>query len=49
MLKELHEMMERIEAISEAGHDLIRDVHPQVGEIKDHVESVKEAVQSEKS
>lgn len=48
-LKELHEMMRRIEALSEAGHDLMRDVHPQVGEIKDHVESVKEAVQSEKS
>ena len=44
MLKELGEMMRRIEALSEAGHDLMRDVHPQVGEIKEHVQSVKEAV-----
>ena len=44
MLKELHEMTSRIEEISKAEHDLIRDVHPQVSEIKEHVETVKEAV-----
>ena len=44
MLKELHEMTTRIEQISQAEHDLIRDVHPQVGEIKQHVENVAEAV-----
>jgi hypothetical protein len=44
MLKELHEMTQRIEQLSKAEHDLIRDVHPQVGEIKGHVETVKEAV-----
>ena len=44
MLKELHEMTQRIERLSEAEHDLIRDVHPQVGEIKEHVETVKEIV-----
>ena len=44
MLKELHEMTQRIEQLSQAGHDLIRDVHPQVGEIKEHVENVAEAV-----
>jgi hypothetical protein len=44
MLKELHEMTTRIEQISQAEHDLIRDVHPQVGEIKEHVENVAEAV-----
>ena len=44
VLKELHEMTQRIERLSEAEHQLIRDVHPQVGEIKEHVESVKEAV-----
>ena len=49
MLKELHEMTQRIEQLSQAGHDLIRDVHPQVGEIKEHVETVKEAVSAEKS
>jgi hypothetical protein len=49
MLKELHEMTQRIEQLSQAGHDLIRDVHPQVGEIKEHVETVKEAVSPEKN
>ena len=44
MLKELHEMTTRIEQISQAEHDMIRDVHPQVGEIKEHVENVAEAV-----
>ena len=44
MLKELHEMTTRIEQIAEAGHDLIREVHPQVGEIREHVENVAEAV-----
>lgn len=47
VLKELHEMTRRIEKLSEAGHEMIRDVHPQVGEIKEHVESVRDAVSSE--
>jgi hypothetical protein len=46
VLKELHEMTQRIERLSKTGHDLIRDVHPQVGEIKEQVETVKEAVSS---
>ena len=49
MLKELHEMTRRIEKISEAGHEMIQDVHPQVSEIKEHVESVKEAVSPDKN
>ncbi len=49
MLKELREVTKRIERISEAEHDLIRDVHPQVSKIKEHVETVKEAVSPEKS
>jgi hypothetical protein len=49
MLKELHEMTARIEQLSEAEHDLIREVHPQVSEIKEHVETVKEAVSTEKT
>jgi len=49
MLKELHEMTARIEQLSEAEHDLIRDVHPQVGEIKEHVETVKKAVSPDES
>jgi hypothetical protein len=48
MLKELHEMTRRIERISQAEHELIREVHPQVGEIKEHVETVKEAVSPER-
>jgi len=47
LLKELHEMTERVERVSKEGHDLMRDVHPQVGEIKEHVESVKEAVEKD--
>ena len=48
MLTELREMTQRIERLSEAEHELIREVHPQVGEIKEHVETVKEAVSPEK-
>ena len=33
---------------AQPGHELIRDVHPQVGEIKEHVETVKEAVMPDK-
>lgn len=49
MLKGLHEMTTRIEQLSQAEHDLIREVHPQVGEIKEHVENVAEAVAPESS
>jgi hypothetical protein len=49
MLKELHDVTQRIERLSEAEHELIRDVHPKVGEIKEQVESVKEAVSPGKS
>lgn len=44
MLKELHEMTQRIEDLSRAEHELIQEVHPQVGAIKEHVENVAEAV-----
>lgn len=44
LLKELHEVMQRIEELSKVEHDLIREVHPQVSEIKEHVENVAEAV-----
>ena len=49
MLEELHEVAKRIERLSQAEHDLIRDVHPKVGEIKEHVETVKEAISPEKN
>ena len=48
-LEELHEMTARIEKLSRAEHDLISDVHPQVNEIKEKVENVREAVSSERS
>ena len=44
MLKELRAMTRRIEKLSELEHDLIRDMHPQVREIKEDVENVREAV-----
>ena len=44
MLKELHEMTTRIEQFSQIEHDLIREVHPKVHEIKEHMENVAEAV-----
>ena len=49
MLEELHEMTRRIEKLSQAEHDLIREVHPQVSEIKEKVQDVKEVVSPEKS
>jgi hypothetical protein len=49
MLKELHEVTKRIEQVSNAEHDLIREVHPQISEIKEHVENVAEAVSPETS
>jgi DNA replication initiation complex subunit (GINS family) len=48
-LEELHEMTARIEKLSRAEHDLITDVHPAVSEIKEHVQTVKEVVSSERS
>ena len=49
MLEELHEMTTRIEKLSQAEHDLISDVHPQVSEIKEHVQNVREVVSPEKN
>jgi DNA replication initiation complex subunit (GINS family) len=49
MLEEVHEMTTRIEKLSQAEHDLISDVHPQVSEIKEHVENVREVVSSKSS
>ena len=49
MLEELHEMTKRIEKLSQAEHDLISDVYPQVSEIKEHVQDVREVVSPRKS
>ena len=44
MLDELHRVTKRIEKFSQAEHDLIQQVHPQVTEIKERVENVAQAV-----
>jgi len=44
MLQELHEMAQRIERFSRAEHDLIKEVHPAVANIKKTVEDVHGAV-----
>jgi uncharacterized Fe-S cluster-containing radical SAM superfamily protein len=49
MLEELREVTARIEKLSQAEHDLIREVHPQVSQIKEHVEDVRDVVSPEKS
>jgi hypothetical protein len=49
LLEELHQMTTRIEKLSRAEHDLMSDVHPQVSEIKEHVQNVREVVSPEKS
>ena len=45
----LHEMTTRIQKLSQAEHDMIQEVHPKVSKIKEHVETVAEAVSPEKS
>jgi uncharacterized protein YoxC len=49
LLKELHDITTRIEGLSQKEHDLIREVHPKVHEIKEHVENVAEAVSPQNS
>jgi hypothetical protein len=44
MLKELHDVTKRIERLSKAEHDLIREVHPKVDEIKESVKDMSQAV-----
>lgn len=40
LLDQLHAQTKRIEALSRVEHDLIKEVHPQVNEIKEGVEHV---------
>ena len=49
MLKELHDVTKRIEKLSKAEHDLIREVHPKVDEIMESVKDVSVAVTSQQS
>lgn len=44
LLKELHEQTARIEKLSRVEHDLIREVHPVVGEIKESVQQVAQEI-----
>ena len=46
VLGELREMAKRIERLSQEEHDLIKEVEPQVGKIKDKVDDVAEAVKT---
>ena len=47
MLKELHEVTQRIVQLSQAEHDMIREVHPAVEKIKSSMEDVAVAVAAE--
>jgi predicted transcriptional regulator len=49
MLQELKDVTKRIEQLSEAEHDLIKQVHPQVSEIKEQVDTVAEHVSGQSS
>jgi hypothetical protein len=40
LLAQLQEQAKRIEKLSRAEHDLIKEVHPQVGEIKEGMEAI---------
>lgn len=44
MLNELHSVTKRIEQLSKAEHDLIKDIHPTVEQVKTDVQNVAEAV-----
>jgi hypothetical protein len=47
MLRELHDVTKRIEKLSKSEHDMIREVHPKVDEIKESVKDVSKAVSSQ--
>jgi len=49
LLNELREQGRRIEALSREEHELIREVHPQVGEIRQSLEAVAEDMAAAKS
>lgn len=44
LLSKLQEQNCRIEKLSKAEHDLIKEVHPKVGEIQEHLEEVSETI-----
>ena len=44
LLDQLHAQGKRIEKLSKMEHDLIKEVHPQVGEIKEGMDAMVAAV-----
>jgi hypothetical protein len=44
LLDQLHAQGKRIEKLSKVEHDLIKEVHPKVGEIKDGMDTMVAAV-----
>ena len=40
-------MTRRIEKLSKVEHQMISEVHPQVNEIREHVQNVRQAVSTE--
>jgi len=44
LLDQLREQARRIEKMSKEEHDLIKEVHPQVGEIKEGMDAMKAVV-----
>ncbi|MEA3189388.1 MAG: hypothetical protein QOD99_3218 [Chthoniobacter sp.] len=49
MLAELHAVTQRIEKLSKAEHDLIKEVHPKIQKIEEHVGEVVEDVRASNS
>ncbi len=47
LLKELHGMTRRIEGFSRAEHEIIKEVHPAVADIKERMEDVHGAMMAE--
>jgi hypothetical protein len=45
----VHEVTKRIEKLSKAEHDMLREVHPNVEKIKESVKDVADAVSAEDS
>jgi hypothetical protein len=49
MLEDLREQGKRLEAVSKAEHELIKEVHPKVGQIQQNVEQVASSVEKLKA
>ena len=40
LLRQLHDQTRRIESLARAEHDMIKETHPQIGQIKEVVEQI---------